>query len=131
MKNQFLKRPIVTQVEFASTPGMAITLEGEVLYQACDALLTGVSGERWPISRKYFDSTYDAVPPTRHGENGGYIKKPIPVTAIQITESIQVALTGTSASISGKIGDWLITAPDGSQWVVADEIFRHTYTPAD
>lgn len=131
MENKFLKLPIITQVEFAITPGTIFTLEGEVPYQSGDALMTGVSGERWPISRVRFDSTYDAAPPTIQGEDGGYIKKTITVTAVQITETTLVTLAGESARIVGQIGDWLITAPDGSQWVVSDAIFRQTYIPAD
>jgi hypothetical protein len=127
MNNKFLKRPLVTAVEFADNPGVLNTLEGAVPYQTGDALMTGVSGERWPISRARFDSTYNAVPPTLHGESGAYIKKSIPVTAVQISEIMLVALSGTSASISGKMGDWLISAPDGSQWVVDDVIFKKTY----
>lgn len=131
MVNKYLKLPIITHVEFAMTPGTIVTLEGKVPYQSGDALMTGVSGERWPISRVRFDSTYEAVPPTMRGEDGGYIKKAIPVTAIQITETTLVTLTGEPAKITGQIGDWLITAPDGSQWVVSDAIFRQTYIPAE
>jgi len=127
MPNKFLKRAIVVQVEFADKPGLLTTLEGIVPYQAGDALMTGVDNERWPIARARFDASYKAQSPTRQGENGGYIKHRIPVTAVQITEPTQVALSSATASISGKIGDWLITAPDGSQWIVDDAIFSKTY----
>lgn len=131
MANKFLKRPIVTQVDFAIMPGTIITLEGEVPYQTGDALMTGECGECWSISRVKFDATYDAVLPTKHGKNGGYVKKSISVTAVQLRESMQVALSGVSACISGNPGDWLINAPDGSQWIVADGIFRKTYIPLE
>ena len=131
MTNKFLKRPLITSVEFADKAGVLNTLEGEVPYQTGDALMTGVSGERWPISRARFDSTYHAVSPTQQGEDGGYIKNAIHVTAVQITEIVQVGLSDVPASISGKIGDWLITAPDESHWVVDNEIFRKTYLPVE
>ncbi len=125
--NKFIKRPIVSQVTFATCDGSLTTLEGVVSYRAGDALMIGPQGECWPITRDRFDASYTAVQPTSFGENGGYVKKYIVVEATQLSKSTQVRLTGVEANIVGQSNDWLITGPDGSQWVVANTIFNKTY----
>ena len=42
---------------FANMKGVLATLEGNVTYQAGDALMSGPHGERWPIPRKRFIET--------------------------------------------------------------------------
>lgn len=56
-----------------------------------------------------------------------FVKKPIPVTAIQQHADFEVrTLEGV---MYGKAGDWLVTGFRGEQWPVKDEIFRATYEP--
>ncbi|WP_089159855.1 PGDYG domain-containing protein [Caballeronia sordidicola] len=70
--DRYAKRRDPVEVEIAQAPGVPATLEGEVGYNAGDALITGVKGERWPASRERFERTYEALPPTRPGESGRY-----------------------------------------------------------
>lgn len=124
---KFMKRRILVNVTFATTPGESLTLEGPVRYGKGDALMTGSAGEHWPISRLTFKATYDPVAPTQMGKAGSYVKKPIPVAARQLDQKDSVALEESRGELRGKIGDWVVTGPDGKQWVVADTIFKDTY----
>ena len=89
--------------------------------------MTGVAGERWPITRARFDVTYSAIPPVRHGEDGNYLKKPMAVDATSVARETFIPVGSGKASLHARIGDWILTAPDGKQWVVAAEIFDATY----
>lgn len=124
---RYLKRPIPVDVEFAPHAGTLQTLEGEVAFEAGDALMTGVKGERWPIRRHRFESTYAPVAPTRMGKNGRYLKKPVEVSARQAKAPESIELQAGSGTLQARPGDWVVTAPDGHQWVVANEIFHATY----
>lgn len=124
---QYMKRPIPIDVEFASHAGTLQTLEGEVGYEAGDALMTGVKGERWPIRRQRFESTYAPVAPTQMGESGQYLKKPVEVSARQAKGVETIELQAGAGTLQARPGDWIVTAPDGHQWVVANDIFHATY----
>ena len=108
-----------------------MTLEGPVRHAAGDAILTGSAGEQWPIPRAIFEATYAPVAPLRSGEDGAYIKKAIPVEARQADRAEVVTLGDGRGQIHAQPGDWIVTAPDGRQWVVAEAIFRTTYRAAD
>lgn len=126
-----IKRKIPVSVEFAHIAGTIETLEGPVSYEPGDALLTGVSGERWPVSRKNFDASYSPVTAINSGENGRYIKRTVTVDAIQVAEPTTITLQAGKGILHAATGDWIVTAPDGSQWVVADSIFQQTYQAAN
>lgn len=125
--NQFAKRPIPVVVEFAQEPGQLETLEGPVQYQAGDALLTGVQGERWPVARAKFDSTYQPSSNSTMPDCGWYTKRFIAVTAYQVDEETSICTQANANKLHAKPGDWVVTAPDGDQWVVARDIFAITY----
>lgn len=128
---KFIKKRLPVQVTFARAPGEMVTLEGKVSYEQGDALMTGSAGEHWPISREKFQMTYEPAAPLRMGDDGPYVKKPLPVEAQQmITENV-VLLEGKRGELQAKPGDWIVTAPDGAQWVVAGDIFTETYMPID
>lgn len=126
---KYRKKPIPNPVSFAKTAGTLETLEGPVNYHAGDALMTGVAGEHWPISRPHFETTYTPVPPTSMGEDGLYLKNPIPVSAYQTREEKMISLGTARGALRAQPGDWIITAPDGKQWVVANALFHDTYEP--
>jgi hypothetical protein len=127
----YVKIRLPTQVEIASDDGVLTTLEGDVSYKAGDALMTGVQGERWPISSAKFELTYEPVPPTVMGNSGSYVKKRIVVEAVQMDQPFAVTIRDGQSILKGNAGDWVVSSPDGSQWVVADSIFKKTYTFAD
>jgi PGDYG protein len=124
---QYVKRALPTQVVFADCAGTLNTLEGRVAYQAGDALLTGVEGERWPIARTDFERTYEAIPPTRMAEEGLYQKRHSPVDARQVVEATALPVQSGAATLRVAPGDWVVTDVRGHRWVVADTIFRKTY----
>ena len=128
---RFVKKPIPVLVEFASTAGEIQSLEGPVRYAPGDALMTGAAGEHWPISRIRFEATYDPVPPTHMGENGIYLKKRILIEARQATQEERISLAEERGILIARAGDWVVTAPDGHEWVVANDIFLETYEVAE
>lgn len=129
MVTKYIKKPIKTKVEFATNSGELETLEGTVKYQLGDALITGVAGEQWPINRTQFEQSYRPVTPVNMGQSGNYLKNRVQVEARQtnIEENISIA----EGMLHAKKGDWIVSAPDGKQWVVADLIFRETYQRLD
>lgn len=126
----FLKRSIPVQVEFAGAPGIVSTMEGDVSYEQGDAILSGIRGEKWPVARAVFDKTYTALVPGSHEKAGLFIKKPIPVWATRIDKRMTILLPDGRGRLEGRPGDWVVVSPDGSTWIVADEIFEETYEPA-
>src|SRR3546814_1291431 len=81
---------VCVQVEFAAANGVLNTREGAVSYREGDAIMTGPSGERWPISRSRFDATYE--PATAAEGAGWYCKRPLVVDARQAIKEERVLL---------------------------------------
>jgi hypothetical protein len=117
--------PIV--VKFAANDGCCETKEGDVSYKVGDAILTGVEGEQWPIERPKFDASYEAIAPTKNGEDGQYYKKPIQVFALQMNESFHVNVSWSDDRIEGKAGDWLLQYGADDYGIVSQSIFEKTY----
>lgn len=126
---KFKKKAIEVDVTFAKQAGKLVTLEGEITYQVGDAILTGITNERWPIARSRFEVTYQPIPQIRMGFDGKYFKRPISVDATQSTEITLISLNNSRGVLTANVGDWIITEDSGEQWVVADEIFLKTYEP--
>ncbi|MEO8740795.1 MAG: PGDYG domain-containing protein [Casimicrobiaceae bacterium] len=125
------KRALVVTTEFAEANGTLTTLEGPVAYQRGDALLTGDHGERWPVPRARFDTTYEAQAPLRPGKPGRYLKRPLLVWAKQLRERIEVRLDANRGMLHGEPGDWLVQYAPGDQSVVAAVIFAESYELLD
>jgi hypothetical protein len=125
------KRPDPVRVAFASEDGVCQTLEGPVRYQAGDAIVTGVAGERWPIRREQFLTAYEARSPTRPGEDGLYSKRPSLTLARRLTRPIDVAVGWQDDPLHGEPGDWLLRYEDSSGSIIRDDIFRASYGPAE
>jgi hypothetical protein len=121
---RFQKKRIAMQVLFADEDGVCATLEGEVPYQKGDAILTGTHGESWPIKRSVFDKTY------QQDEDGRYYKKPLPISAIQLDQAIQLTRQDGSV-LKGQKGDWVVEYAPGDQAIVRADIFEQTYEPID
>lgn len=121
------KLPIPVQVQFMHDDGTIITMEGPVAYRAGDAVLTGIRGERWPVGRGRFMTTYQPLAPTVLGQDGQYIKKAATALARCMDETFEVQVGYASNKLQGKAGDWLLQYADGSQGVVGADIFKLTY----
>ncbi|MEO1782550.1 PGDYG domain-containing protein [Enterococcus diestrammenae] len=57
------------------------------------------------------------------------VKKPIPVTAQQVTK--RTVVQTIEGPLTAQPGDWIITGVEGEQWPVKREIFEKTYTIKD
>jgi hypothetical protein len=125
-----IKKPIPVQVEFAVADGTCDTLEGPVRFRAGDAILTGIRGERWPIRRDAFLSSYEAAPPTHAGSNGTYRKGAAPAHALRLERRRDVPVGWQNDPLHGEPGDWLLQYADGSHGVLRDHILRESYDPA-
>lgn len=121
------KKPIAVKTEFAAKDGVCDTLEGPVRYRAGDALLTGIQGERWPVGRDVFLSSYEPIAPTRAGENGTYRKTAGTAYALRLEEPRDVPVGWQKDPLHGRPGDWLLHYADGSYGVLKDSVFRESY----
>jgi hypothetical protein len=116
------KKPVVLSFEYASEDTTIETKEGPVKCAKGDAVLTGTKGERWPIQRQKFESTYDVV-----GE-GQCAKKKIEVLAVQMDEPFTVNVSWSQDPLVGKPQDWLVQYGKGDFGIVSKEIFAETYS---
>ena len=121
------KRPTQVSVMFATSAGKLKTLEGWVSYEQGAAILTGESGDTWPVEIHQFESTYEPVGNTKQGENGTYCKKPLTVYALQLTETTSVQVGYANDPITGKPGDWLVQYGSKNFGIVAKSVFKKTY----
>ena len=124
---QACKRSLAVSVDFAASANLLQTLEGMVRYEAGDALLTGIEGEQWPVQREKFDATYEAKPPTVHGQNGTYTKIPKTVWAWCATEEVEVPLSAGRGILKAKPNDFVVQYGEGDYGVVTASIFEKTY----
>ena len=115
------------QVEFAKSACTVQTSEGLVHARPGDAILTGMGGERWRVSREHFGDKYLPVPPTREGESGAYRSLPNRILALPMSETFQVLLADGKSRLSGSPGDWLVDYGDGSLGIVSRTVFPTTY----
>jgi hypothetical protein len=124
------KVSIAMHVEFAMADGTLVTREGPVAYVTSDALLSGIDGERWPVSRKRFDETYEPVAPLRPGKPGAYRKRPQVVWAKPLPQTLTVELGGVG-TLRGNAGDWLLQCAPGDLCVVGASTFAKSYELLD
>ena len=115
------------QVRFATEPCTVQTMEGQVQAKAGDAIITGIGGESWRVSRAHFVEKYRAVPPTVMGEAGTYASLRYKILALRHTQGFEVWLADGVSCLSGRAGDWLVDYGDGSLGVVAANAFATTY----
>lgn len=121
------RRPLVFEVAFAQEKILIDTLEGSVRAEAGDAVITGVRGERWPVSSTRFAELYEPVLMTRMGEDGRYRRRAGMVRTTRLTQPLSLFLPDEQGALSGNAGDWLVQHTDGSFGIVADDIFERTY----
>ena len=122
-------RKLQQKVQVRFTPDACVieTAEGQVHARPGDAIVTGVAGELWRVSRGRFAQKYRPVPPTRAGQPGAYESLPNRVLALRLDRPFLVILTDEISELTGHAGDWLVDYGDGSLGVVAVDIFDLTY----
>jgi hypothetical protein len=114
-------------VEFAPDSCIVQTSEGAVHAQPGDAILTGIAGERWRVTRAHFADKYRPLPPTQPGQAGRYLSLRNEILAVRMTEAFEVVLADSVSRLLGHSGDWLVDYGDGSLGVVSPGIFATTY----
>src|SRR6202161_442329 len=96
------------QVRFTSEACTVHTPEGVVHAQPGDAIVTGIAGERWRVSRAHSGDKYRHVPPTRDGEAGAYLSLRTRILALQMPGPFEVLLADGRSRLTGKASDWLV-----------------------
>lgn len=122
----YIKNEIVA-VEFAATDGELMSREGPNRYRPGDAIVTGVTGDRWCVSRDRFDAKYEAVAPTLFGASGNYRNRPIPILAKQIHEPFSIARSSGGDILRGNAGDWVVQYAPGDYGLVEQRRFTAVY----
>jgi hypothetical protein len=107
------------------------TPEGVVHAQPGDAILTGIAGERWRVSRAHFAAKYRPRPPTQAGQPGPYLSLRNRILALQMHEPFEVLLADGQSKLTGRPSDWLVDYGDGSLGIVSQPIFATTYEIVD
>jgi hypothetical protein len=122
-------RKLVKEIDviFADGPCVVRTNEGMVHVRAGDAIITGIAGEHWRVSRSHFSRRYRPVPPTVRGRAGRYASRPKRILAVPMTAPFEVLLADNVSRLSGRPGDWLVDYGDGSLGVISPSIFATTY----
>lgn len=121
------KRVMEVSVVFCEDSCAVETLEGVVRCEFGDAIVTGVHGEQWPVTRGLFDKLYEPVFPVRMGENGLYRRLSHDVDAAILTMQCTIPLPDNRGDLVGNAGDWLVKQQDDSYGIVAGDIFAKTY----
>jgi hypothetical protein len=124
----YVKHEIVS-VEFAAVAGVLMSRVGPNHYQAGDALVGGMDGDRWCVSRDRFDLKYEPLPGVSHGQSGRYQNKPAPVLARQMREAFRCQRTAGGDWLEGQAGDWLLQYAPGDHGVAAQSRFAQVYRP--
>ncbi len=119
------------QVQFTPVPCTVQSREGVVHARPGDAILTGISGEHWRVSRERFAEKYRPVPPTVAGEPGRYASLPYRIMAVPMSEAFEVLLADGVSRLRGSAGDWLVDYGDGSLGIVSPPVFATTYEIID
>jgi PGDYG protein len=119
------------QVRFTPEACTVQTPEGLVHAQPGDAILTGVAGERWRVSRAHFADKYRPRPPTQAGQSGPYLSLRNRILALQMSEPFEVLLADGVSKLTGRPHDWLVDYGDGSLGIVSPTIFATTYEILD
>jgi hypothetical protein len=115
------------QVRFAREAGSLQTNEGLVKVRVGDAILTGINGEHWRVSKERFPDKYRAADATTKGEDGAYVSLPNRVFAVPMDTAFEVLLSDGESKLTGGPRDWLVDYGDGSLGIVSSRVFDSTY----
>ncbi len=124
----FVKHEIV-EVAFPALAGELASREGPNRYAAGDALITGSTGDRWSVSRDRFDAKYLPLEPLRHGEEGRYQARPVPVLARQMDAAFCIERSAGGDLLRGAAQDWLLQYAPGDYGIVENARFQAVYRP--
>lgn len=60
-KVKAIKKPIPVNARQVSKKTIVKTIEGTLIAQPGDWILTGVDGEEWPVKKEIFEKTYKVI----------------------------------------------------------------------
>lgn len=115
------------RVRFAQEACSVQTNEGLVHARVGDAILTGINGEHWRVSKARFPDKYRPAKSTTAGEDGAYVSLPNRVFAVKMEQPFEVLLADGESKLAGSAGDWLVDYGDGSLGIVSKRVFSDTY----
>lgn len=119
------------EVVFAAEPGALMSKVGPNHYRAGDALLTGVDGDTWCVTRDRFNAKYVPAGGQRAGEAGTYRNLPVPVLAKRMVVEFRVQRTAGGDWLEGRAGDWLLQYAPGDHGICAAARFAQVYHRLD
>ena len=90
------------QVRFAREASAVQTNEGLVQAKPGDAILTGINGEHWRVSRARFPDKYRPAESTNAGDDGAYVSLPNRVFAVPMTTAFTVLLADGESQLTGR-----------------------------
>ena len=122
-----VKKAVTVRVRFARAAGEAQTLEGVVPYRSGDALITGPTGEQWPVEREFFFRNYQPQPGVGQGDDGEYRRLPQQVWALRMRDAFCVQSGNGGTPLRGAPGDWLVQHGPDNYSVVRADIFPQLY----
>lgn len=121
------KRPVPVVVEIATSRRTVDTLEGPVVADEGDAIVTSASGARWPVARPVFLERYEPMPGTTAGSSGPYQARALAVRVVQLEYPVSILVSGGRSRLQGTHGDWLVDYGNGTMGIVDADVFRDTY----
>jgi len=71
---KFRKRPIIIEAEEAKTEKTIHTLEGDMVANKGDWIVTGINGEKYPVKSDIFEKTYEKISETSGAKIEGTLK---------------------------------------------------------
>ena len=129
LARSYVKEEVV-QVRFAPADGALMSRVGPNHYRAGDALVTGVDGDTWCVSRERFDAKYLPAGGQAHGQPGPYGNRPQPVLARRMDSAFRCRRQAGGDWLEGAAGDWLLQYAPGDHGICAAARFARVYRPA-
>ena len=115
----YIKKPVQVDAEQTLETKIIHTLEGDIVANPTDWIITGIEGEQYPVKDEEFKNIYDCL------DNGRFRKKPIKVTAWQTDR--ELLIPHGESNLKASIGDYIVKHPDGNFAPVKPDIFNKTY----
>lgn len=120
--NQYIQKPLIFKAFQSKEDDVIETLEGPEQVHCGDWVVTGVKGERWPVSDAVFRTKYEVV----SVEFGTFKKLPVIVYAEKLSRDTSVQ---TERGLQkGRKGDWIVNEVDSNaKYICASDIFEMSY----
>lgn len=116
------KNPIPINYETADGDGSIETLEGPVTYKAGDKIITGVKGEKYPVSPETFANKYDD-----NGDGTATPRKIVLMAKLADHDGF-VTLSYNGSKLNYTAGeDYIVRHGPGDYGAVKKDIFAKTY----